>query len=119
MPVSRRCVAALQTGESIGANHVRPTAERASGMSSETDPTIWRWLADHLWAPLTGVVAVVWAMLNARIVRVEEKADAAVPKPDFRDYVEQDKEEHERLRQTQIKIFDKLDEIKTLIITRK
>lgn len=84
-----------------------------------SDDSIWKWAVEHMWAPVGAGVGVIWAMLNARIVRTETKADKAVPKEDFRDYVEQDKEEHERLRQAQIKIFDKLDEIKTLIITRK
>ena len=72
-----------------------------------------------MWAPVGAGVGLIWAMLNARIVKTETKADAAVQKDDFKEYVAQDKEEHDRLRQTQAKIFDKLDEIKTLIITRK
>jgi len=88
-------------------------------MSNETDPSLWKWLVEHLWAPVGAGVGVIWAMLNARISKVETKADVAVPKQDFRDYIERDQEEHERLRLTQAKIFDKLDEIKTLIIKRK
>ena len=83
------------------------------------DVTMWKWLADHLWAPLSAAIGALWLMLNARINRVEQKAENAVDKDSFQQFVERDSEEHERLRQSTIKIFDKLDEIKTILMTRK
>ena len=81
-----------------------------------SDESMWKWITEHMWMPLSAAVAAVWTMLNNRITAVENKADAAVNKEEFKSYMERDAEAHEQLRQSVIKIFDKFDEMKDLII---
>ena len=88
-------------------------------MTTETDPTMWKWIVEHMWMPLSAAIGAVWAMLNSRISAVEKKADEAVQKSEFREYIARDEIAHEQLRQSVIKIFDKFDELKDLIVSNK
>lgn len=86
---------------------------------NESDPGIWKWLLEHMWVPMTGAAGAVWALLNARIVKAETRAENSIQRIEFKEWIERDLKEHDNLRQNQVKIFDKIDELKTLILARK
>ena len=88
-------------------------------MSNETDPTMWKWIVEHMWIPLSAAIGAVWMMLNNRISAVEKKADSSVSRDDFREYINRDTEAHEQLRQSIIKVFDKIDELKVILMDKK
>jgi TFIIF-interacting CTD phosphatase-like protein len=56
-------------------------------MAQVPDPSFWQWLSQHLWAPLLGLVAVWWSMLQSRISKVEKAAQDAVTGEEFVGYV--------------------------------
>lgn len=77
-------------------------------MSSGGDPGFWREIASWLWAVLMLPIAVVF-----------RKADAAVPKDEFHRHVDKMDRSIENLNRTHERLFDKIDELKNLIIEKK
>jgi uncharacterized membrane-anchored protein YhcB (DUF1043 family) len=82
------------------------------------------WLLDHVWAPVMGLLAL---MVKNRFERVEAKAEAAVSKADFerhlqqsdrelKDYFASASKQRDELRDSVIKLFDRLDDLKTLLL---
>ena len=75
-------------------------------MPTGVDPSFWKWLLDNIWMPLTGAVGIVWAMLNARIARIEAKSEGAIQREDFKEHLSSDKEAHEEIRQHIVRLFE-------------
>ena len=71
-------------------------------MSIDTDPGFWKQISGWLWAVLAIPIASIW-----------KKADGAVQKDDLKDYLKEAKEERKEMRENIIKLFDKVDELKT------
>ncbi len=64
-------------------------------MTPEIEPTIWKQATEWLWTLLLVPVQVLW-----------KKADNAVSKDDFKEFIRASKEADETLRQATIKLFD-------------
>ena len=75
-------------------------------MPTGVDPSFWKWLLENIWLPLTGLGGVVWAMLNARIARIESKSENAIQREDFKEHLARDKESHEEIREHIVKLFE-------------
>jgi hypothetical protein len=92
-------------------------------MSAAPDPTLLTWLADNLWAPIAGVFAtwgkLTFGLIHARIERVEEKAENAISKTDFKEYADRSETSRKELRDGLIGVYKSIDELKTLIISQK
>ena len=71
------------------------------------DPEFWQEAAKYLWGVLLIPVGIVW-----------KKVDGAVQKDDFKDFISRFDQHVRDDRETQAKLFDKCDEIKTLLIER-
>lgn len=72
------------------------------------DHDIWKAAFDYLWAIVLIPVGYVW-----------KKVDNAVQKDDFKDFISRFDEHAKNDREVQAKLFDKIDEVKTLLIERK
>ena len=72
----------------------------------QSDPSFWQWVTERLWVPLMGLVAVWWAMLQARIRKTEKKADDAIGRGEFTGYVARTDVRLGELRFDISKIFD-------------
>jgi hypothetical protein len=92
-------------------------------MSAAPDPTMLTWLADNLWAPFLAVVSgigkVTFGLIHARIEHVEAKAENALSKIDFKEYVDRSETSRKELRDGLIGVYKSIDELKTLIISQK
>lgn len=64
-------------------------------MTPEIEPSIWKTASDYLWAAILIPVKMLWT-----------KADNAVQKDDFKEFIRASKEADETLRQATIKLFD-------------
>ena len=71
-------------------------------MPIDTDPGIWKQISGWLWALLAIPIASIW-----------KKADGAVQKDDLKDYLREAKEERREMRENIIKLFDKVDEVRS------
>lgn len=74
---------------------------------SSPDPGFWQDATKYLWSVLLIPVGIVW-----------KKVDGAVQKDDFKDFISRFDQHVRDDRETQAKLFDKCDEIKTLLIER-
>jgi len=74
---------------------------------SSPDPEFWKSAVNYLWGLLLIPVGVVW-----------KRVDNAVQKDDFKDFISRFDQHVRDDRETQAKLFDKCDEIKTLLIER-
>lgn len=74
---------------------------------SAPDPEFWKTAAQWLWAALLVPVGVLW-----------KKADGAIQKDDFKEFISRFDQHCRDDRETQAKLFDKVDEVKTLLIER-
>lgn len=48
------------------------------------DAEFWKWLFDHVWVPLVGLVAWVWKMSIGRLDRIEAALETKADKEDVR-----------------------------------
>ena len=71
------------------------------------DPEFWQEAAKYLWGVLLIPVGIVW-----------KKVDGAVQKDDLKDFISRFDQHVRDDRETQAKLFDKVDEVKTLLIER-
>ena len=71
------------------------------------DPDLWKEVAGWLGGLLILPLGYVW-----------KKVNSSVQKDDFREFVERFDKHCDQDRETQSKLFDKCDEIKTLLIER-
>ena len=71
------------------------------------DPEFWQEAAKYLWGVLLIPVGIVW-----------KKVDGAVQKDDLKDFIARFDQHVRDDRETQAKLFDKVDEVKTLLIER-
>lgn len=62
------------------------------------DPGIWHDVAKWLWAVLALPIATLW-----------RKADNAVSKDEFKEYMREAREDRKEMRDTMAKIFDKIE----------
>lgn len=74
---------------------------------SAPDPSFWQDAAKYLWSVLLIPVGVLW-----------KKADGAIQKEDFKEFIARFDQHCRDDRETQAKLFDKVDEVKTLLIER-
>lgn len=70
-------------------------------MSADSDPGIWKQLLDWAWAVLALPMASLW-----------KKAEGAVSKDDFKEYMREAREDRQETRATMSKLFDKVEEIR-------
>ena len=75
-------------------------------MSIESDPSVWKHVSSWLWVILAPIIGVAWGMLNRRIDRTEEKAEAALPKVDFEKFVDKQREDIKELFHAQSQLKD-------------
>lgn len=74
---------------------------------SSPDPEFWQAAAKYLWGLLLIPVGVLW-----------KKVEGSVQKDDFKDFIARFDQHVRDDREVQAKLFDKCDEIKTLLIER-
>ena len=74
---------------------------------SAPDPEFWQDAAKYLWGVLLIPVGIVW-----------KRVEGAVQKEDLKDFMLRFDQHVRDDRETQAKLFDKCDEIKTLLIER-
>jgi hypothetical protein len=74
---------------------------------SSPDPEIWKEIAGWMGAAMAAPVAYIWKRVND-----------SVQKDDFKDFISRFDQHVRDDRETQAKLFDKCDEIKTLLIER-
>ena len=72
------------------------------------EPDFWRIAADYVWGILLIPVGMVW-----------KKVENSVQKDDFKDFISRFDEHAKNDREVQAKLFDKIDEVKTILIERK
>ena len=74
---------------------------------SAPDPSFWQDATKYLWSVLLIPVGVVW-----------KRMENAVQKDDFKDFIARFDQHVRDDRETQAKLFDKCDEIKTLLLEK-
>ena len=89
------------------------------------DNTIYNTILGALGAVLTALGAA-WQRLTQRVgglerdhvsrEEIDKLKDASVQKDDFKDYIERTDKSREELRDSVIKLFDRVDEVKDLLI---
>ena len=84
-------------------------------MTNETDPGLWRQIAQWLWMPLTALVGVVWSMLTSRINEVKVMAESALPRADFDRASAESRADRQSLRGDVKELFGKTDGIKDMV----
>lgn len=52
-------------------------------MTPEVDPGFWKSIAQFMWMPVGGLVALVWTNLTHRVQRVEDATEASVSKDEM------------------------------------
>lgn len=67
---------------------------------------------------LTAAVGLVWKLLDGRIKKVEEIAEAALPRADFETAREESRNDRQNIRQDVKELFGKADSTKDLINAR-
>ena len=72
------------------------------------EPDFWRTATDYLWGVLLIPVGMVW-----------KRVDNSVQKDDFKDFISRFDEHVKNDREVQAKLFDKIDEVKTILIERQ
>ena len=72
-----------------------------------SDPGFWQDATKYLWSVLLIPVGIVW-----------KRMENSVQKDDFKDFIARFDQHVRDDRETQAKLFDKCDEIKTLLIER-
>lgn len=95
------------------------------------DPSVWKYLLDHVWVPLGAAIAALWAMLNGRISETRQEIHSmktevdsmykyGITKEDFKAHVDSDdkvqmqiREEIEAQKSINVKIFDQMREMET------
>lgn len=78
------------------------------------DPTLWKWVLDHVWLGLTALMTFVWRVLNGKIETVEKigKERIDMLASDTKKRMDEIAAETTRNREISAKIFDKLDEMR-------
>jgi hypothetical protein len=74
---------------------------------SAPDPSFLQDYVKYLWSVLLLPVGILW-----------KKVDGAVQKDDFKDFIARFDQHVRDDRETQAKLFDKVDEVKTLLLER-
>ena len=90
-------------------------------------PSDSSWFLDHAWAPVSAGVAGVWTHLNSRFRTLDrQKLDAALFKQwadlheqTFKAYVDRNERAQLQAQDAVTKMYDKLDDLKTLLLERK
>ena len=72
------------------------------------EPDFWRTATDYLWGVLLIPVGMVW-----------KRVDNSVQKDDFKDFISRFDGHVKNDREVQAKLFDKIDEVKTILIERQ
>lgn len=72
------------------------------------DPDFWKTAVNYLWGILLIPVGMVW-----------KRVDNSVQKDDFKAFIDRFDKHCDNDREVQAKLFDKIDEVKTLLIERK
>ena len=72
------------------------------------EPDFWRTATDYLWGVLLIPVGMVW-----------KRVDNSVQKNDFKYFISRFDEHVKNDREVQAKLFDKIDEVKTILIERQ
>jgi NH3-dependent NAD+ synthetase len=72
-------------------------------MSLDSDPGFWRQISGWLWAALTVPLGVLW-----------KKADNALSKQEFKEFVTESKEVRKELRDSVLKLFENAEEDRRL-----
>ena len=75
-------------------------------MSIENDPSFWKQLSEWMWTLFALPLVWIW-----------KRIDGSVQRDDFRDFIRRFDEHVENDREIQAKIFDKIDDLKTTILT--
>lgn len=70
-------------------------------MTAETDPTLWQKLAEHAWAGVLALGAIVWSMQREQIKDIRKECH---------EEAEHNENELNRQRDVMGKLFDKLEE---------
>ena len=75
-------------------------------MSIENDPSFWKQISEWMWTLLALPLVWIW-----------KRIDGSVQRDDFKDFIHRFDEHVENDREIQAKIFDKIDDLKTTILT--
>lgn len=96
-----------------------------------TDPNsgndIFVWAIDHLWVPVSGAILGIWTHINGRFKKLDHgKLDkenfdlwSKNQEIQFEQHMNRMELINEQHRQAEIKLSDKLDDLKTLILERR
>lgn len=97
-------------------------------MASDPDSgtTVIVWAIDHLWIPISGSIVGVWAHLQNKFNKLDEgKVDkdefemwSKHRDDQFSQFMNRSSMLDEQHRQTEIKLFDKIDQLKTIMLSR-
>ena len=79
-------------------------------MPIDSDPSFWKWLSGGIVGTITGGFSYHKYLTS----RLDKKADKEMVKENFAEI----KGELQYQRETQAKLFDKLDELKTVVLER-
>jgi Mg2+ and Co2+ transporter CorA len=80
-------------------------------MSLDADPGIWKQAANWLWTLLVPMILIVKSMVGARLDKIEELAEGALPKGEFDKHVDD-------VREDITKLFEKNEATRDLINER-
>lgn len=86
-----------------------------TGVTMFDEPTLWKWIFDHVWMGVAAMMSVIWTMLNGKIKDAEERAierhDALALEHGKR--MDALTSENNKNREISAKIFDKLEAMRT------
>lgn len=73
------------------------------------DPDIWRKAVEWMWGILALPIAFVWKRVNGAVQKEDFKEYADQVRAAIKEHAENDEKANERLRDAQIKLFEKLE----------
>lgn len=79
------------------------------------EPGLWAWLAEKGWILVAALVGLVWKMLDTRIKKVEETAEAAMPRAETDRRTDERRQDTARMKNQIEKLFEKNEQTKDLI----
>ena len=74
---------------------------------------------DYVIGAITGLIVLVWGMLNSRITKIEDRGENTILRIEFTEHARRDEKALEDLRVSTIRIYEKIDEIKTMILEER
>lgn len=81
----------------------------------EIDPSIWKQMSEWLWGAMLVPVGILWKKVDGAASKTELKESVSAIGAALDRHAEDDKQTRAEIRETQMKIFERLDSLATSV----